>query len=393
MSHNPQMVSGLPTPYRKYSAVLEFQKPLTEIAIEHPSLLKEAGQKYLAEKGTVFTMSDVTAVDFYRYKTNGKITTGLSFTHNGTLYSVPKFALKPFITRLFGSEAYSNIVDIPDDKSRRICLEGMFDSKGNKEMQLLHNYEFEVFGVASPAYTFIKTVDTAIIAEELIREHFPVAEYLYIFSKQYGFRGFVFDKQQEALQAVGDVRKMLFIKNKHSGRDAFRLIPGLQRLACTNGMTSRINYPGVRLVHLADNAADLSTEVRNQIFHQVTAIDSMFSDLEYSTTISVPFESATLYLRRLPKLPKRIEAYLHDAIARRAQNHHVTLYDIQFVLSYVASNILNQKYQWQKYREQVMDLAGNSIDPDLFNSIVEDQRRKEDINQENEDDFHTVKIA
>ncbi|MHA1867760.1 MAG: hypothetical protein ACTSXD_06810, partial [Candidatus Heimdallarchaeaceae archaeon] len=62
MLQTNQTIEGQTTPYRKYSAVLEFQKPLTELAIEHPSLLKEAGQKYLAEKGTVFTMSDVEAV-------------------------------------------------------------------------------------------------------------------------------------------------------------------------------------------------------------------------------------------------------------------------------------------------------------------------------------------
>jgi len=337
-------------------------------------------------------MSDVTAVDFYRYKNRGRIQTGLSFNHNGDSFSVPKFALKPFITRLFESNAYKTIIEQPDDRSRKICLEGLFDGGGNKEMQLLHNYEFEVFGVASPAYTFIKTVDTAIIAEELIREHFPNADYRYIFSKQYGFRGFIFDKQQEALQEVGDVRKMFYIKNKHSGCDAFRLIPGLERLACTNGMTSKENYPGVRIVHLADNAVDLSTVVRSQLFHQVEAIDSMFSDLEYSTTIPVPFENALLYLSRLPKLPKRIEAYMHCALAHRVRDNRITLYDIQFVLSYVASNILNQKFQWQKYREKTMNLAGNSIDPDLFNSIVEEQQRKEETHQGKEDGFHTVKI-
>ncbi len=393
MNQHSQLVEGLTTPYRKYSAVMEFHKPLTELAVEQPHLLKKAGQKYLAEKGTVFTMSDVVGIEFFRHKSAGKIQTGLSFKHNGTSFSVPKFALKPFISRIFGPKAYATIIDMPDDNSREICLEGMFDGGGNKEMQLLHNYEQEVFGVASPAYTFIKTIDTTVIAEELLREHFPNAEYRYIFSKQYGFRGFIFDKQQEELQFVGDVRKMFYIKNKHSGCDAFRMIPGLERLACTNGMTSKENYPGVRIIHLADETTDLSDEVRKQLFQQVDAINSMYKDLEYSTAITVPYESAKTYLSRLPKLPKRIENYLHREITERiTSNNRIKLYDIQYVLSYVASNILNQKYQWQNYREKTMNLAGNSIDPDLFDRIVEEQKQKE-VTKENEEEFHNVEVA
>ena len=87
-------------------------------------------------------MSDVVAIDFFRHKSVGKIQTGLSFKHNGTSFSVPKFALKPFISRLFGSKAYDAIIDMPDNNSREICLEGMFDGGGNKEMPLLHNYLF-----------------------------------------------------------------------------------------------------------------------------------------------------------------------------------------------------------------------------------------------------------
>jgi len=383
------MVVGSPEPYRKYSAVLELYQPLTELAVDYPHLLKEAGQKYLAEKGTVFSMPDVTDVEFFRNKIQGKIQTGISLNISGESFKVPKFAVKRFITRLFGPQAYATLTNMPTF-TRDICLEAMFDDR-DKDYQLLHNYDNEILGIASPAYTFINTLDTAILAEELLKEHFPNAEYKYVFSKQYGFRGFIYAKQKEELQTVGDVRKMFYLKNKHSGCDAFRMIPGLERLECTNGMTSKENYPGVRIVHLGDDSSELSDEVRSQLLQQVEAINSMFKDLEYSTTITVSYDKAKLFLSRLPKLPKKIEAQLQRAITERVIDNRIRLYDLQYVLSYVASNLLDKKHQWQNYREKTMNLAGNSIDPDLFEKIVEEQEQKED-SEENEDEFHTIEV-
>jgi len=391
MHHTDHLVLGLPKPYRKYSAVMEFSQPLTELAVEQPLLIKEAGQKYLAEQGTIFTMCEVTNIEHHRYTISGHLETGLAIDCENQSFKVPKFALKPFITRLFGSQAYKTLIDMPTDNARELCLKGMFDEQGTKEMQLLHNFDNEVFGVASTAYTFIKTIDVAIIAEEMLREHFPEAEFHYLFSKQYGFRGFIYNKQLTDLQEVGDVRKMFFMKNKHSGRDAFQLIPGLERLACTNGMTSKENYPGVRIVHLADDSCDLSADVRRRLTQQVDAINSMFNDLKYSTAITVPFEQAKLFLSRLPKLPQKIETYLQNELKRYITNERIRLYDIQYVLSYVASNILDKKPQWLNHRERTMNLAGNSIDPDLFDRIVKEQQQKEDL-LETEEEIHQVEF-
>lgn len=384
-----QTVLGLPEPYRKTTAVMEVYRPLTELAVDYPHLLKEAGQNYLAEKGTVFSMHEVTDVEFYRNKINGRIHTGISLNVSGEVFTVPKITVKRFITRLFGPKAYATLSNMPA-YTRDICLEAMFD-ENNKDYQLLHNYNNEVLGIASPAYTFINTLDTAIIAEEMLRAHFPKAEYKYIFSKQYGFRGFIYAKQREELQSVGDVRKMFFLKNQHSGCDAFRIIPGLERLACTNGMTSKENYPGVRLVHLDDDSEILSEKVRQELLQQVEAINSMYKDLECSTTITVPYERAELFLSRLPKLPKKFKNYITREIKERVKNDRIKLYDIQYVLSYVASNLLDKKPQWQTYREKTMNLAGNSIDPDLFDNIVKEQQEKEDAKGK-KDEFHDVEV-
>ena len=373
---------------------MEIYQPLIDIAVDQPHVLREAGQKYLAEKGTVFTMSDVKDIEFHREKDRGVIQSELSMNVYGEVFTIPKFVVKRFLSRLFGTKSYATLIDMPE-YTRNICLEGMFDIGGNLEFQLLHNYDNEVLGVASPAYTFIPTIETALLTERVLMEHFPNADYQYRFSKQYGFRAFIFDQDKTVLQEVGDVRKMIVERNFHSGCNAFRMIPGLERLACTNGMTSTENYPGIRLIHLSDdptNPNSLTDKVRRQIQEQINAIDSLFTNLEYSTEISVPHESAKLFLSRLPRLPKKIQGHLERSLDARVVNNRIRLYDIQYVLSDIASNHLT-KPQHDGYSAKAMNLAGSSIDPELFNKIVdEQQRRLEDDEEKEKEEAHNVEI-
>lgn len=384
------LVERLTSPYRKYSEVVEVTTPLSELAVDQPQYLRELGEQYLAEFGTVFEMEQVTDVEFFRQKRAGIIHTGLSFDYDGKLYHVPKFSLKRFLTRLFGSESYATLIKMPS-LVRDLFVESMFQVGGKKEFQLLHNKSCEVFGVASPAYTFIPTIDTVVKLESLITDQLPNAEYSYKFSPQYGFRGFIFDKEKTALREVGDVRKMIKLANKHTGWDAFRCDSGLERLDCTNGMTSKENYPGVRIIHLGDDSESLTSTVRREIINQIEAIEMMFKDLEYSTEIVVPAERAKTFAKAIPNLPKKIQEYLERSIDARIEDGFIRLYDIQYVLSDVASNHL-VKPQHSTLSDKLQDLAGSSIAPDIFDRIVEEQERKEELN-ENEEEFHNVEVA
>ena len=381
-------------PYWKKAGVMEIYQPLIDIAVDHAHVLREAGQKYLAEKGTVFTMSDVKDIEFQREKDHGIIQSEISMNLYGEVFIVPKFAVKRFLTRLFGATTFAALTEMPE-YVRNICLEGMFDMEGNKEFQLLHNYDNEVLGVASPAYTFIPTIETALLTERVLMEHLPNADYHYRFSKQYGFRAFIYDQDRTALREVGDVRKMIVERNFHSGCNAFRLVPGLERLACTNGMTSTENYPGIRIIHLSDDPTNpdaLTDKVQRQIQEQIKAIESLFEHLEYSIEISVPYESAKLFLSRLPRLPKKIQGHLERSLEARVVNNRTRLYDIQYVLSDIASNHLT-KPQHDGYSAKAMNLAGSSIDPELFDKIVEEQRRRlEDDDEKEKEEPHTVKV-
>ena len=390
MTVKTYLVEGILPPYRKYSEVVEVTTPLTELAVDQPQYLRELGEQYLAEFGTVFEMEQVTDVEFFRQKRTGIIHTGLSFDYDGKLYYVPKFALKRFLTRLFGSESYATLIKMPS-LARDLCLESMFLTGGKKEFQLLHNKSSEVFGVASPAYTFIPTIDTAIKLESLVADQLPDAEYSYKFSPQYGFRGFIFDKEKTALREVGDVRKMLKFTNKHTGWDAFRCDTGLERLDCTNGMTSKENYPGVRIIHLGDDSESLTKTVRQELVKQIEAIELMFKDLEYSTEIFVHAERAKAFVKAIPNLPRKIQDYLERSLDARIHGGYIRLYDIQYVLSDIASNRLT-KPQHSTLSDKLQDLAGCSIDPEIFDRIVEEQERKEESN-ENEEEFHNVEVA
>ena len=66
MTVKTYLVEGILPPYRKYSEVVEVTTPLTELAVEQPQYLRELGEQYLAEFGTVFEMEQVTDAEFFR---------------------------------------------------------------------------------------------------------------------------------------------------------------------------------------------------------------------------------------------------------------------------------------------------------------------------------------
>ncbi len=117
----------------------------------------------------------------------------------------------------------------------------------------------------------------------------------------------------------------------------------------------------------------------------------MFKDLEYSTEIFVHEERAKKFVKAIPNLPRKIQDYLERSLDARIHGGYIRLYDIQYVLSDIASNRLT-KPQHSTLSDKLQDLAGCSIDPEIFDRIVEEQERKED-SKENEEEFHNVEVA